>query len=318
MYLSSVKGDHEQALPLARRSDKGDPATWIVIAKALRTTGDCVGALRAARRAFELAAPKSRHDPSRADERAHAKFEEVMALTWLGRLEEARSALGTLYDGYDSQARIRWRGWARYVNGGLQVLDGRGRDALSELAAAYEFFEADDSSGQRKVACKLVEAAAKRILGDTSAAARIRISRGIDPVLLDLRAALDFELAEAAREQGPARYDEAERRYRAAASVAKRPLLNCAALIGLAELEHGRGDDGRPTLERARELALEHGFRRLQVDAVVTAYRIRLVSRDKAALQLSDLLDALPRFGLDTPSVDRVLDEPNHRLVCVW
>ena len=57
MYLSSVTGEHDLALSLAKRSDKNDPATWIVIAKAERNAGNCESALKAAREASRLAAP---------------------------------------------------------------------------------------------------------------------------------------------------------------------------------------------------------------------------------------------------------------------
>jgi tetratricopeptide (TPR) repeat protein len=321
MYLSSVTGDHETALSLANRSDKRDPATWIVIAKAQRNAGNCQAALDAALKASKQAAPETEVDDSaktaaKADEKAHAVFEQVFALTWLGRFQEARASLTTLYDGYDAQARIRWIGWAKYLEGGLRLLDGDGAAAATELYAAMEFFEADDTSGRRKKACEVLIAAAKRLQGDTSTSARIWLPSGADPNIVELAATLDFEVAESAREA--LEHDKAACHYASAADLGRRPLLRCAALLGIAELEPATSERATDALREARDIATRCQFRRLQADAVVTAHRLGL-PRNDALRQLAEFADVLPGWDSNGASApDAFLDNEHHRIVCVW
>jgi len=210
MYLSSVTGEHDTALDLAERSDKTDPATWIVMAKAKRNAGNCESALGDAREASRLAAlPEAAQDtpgsgeakgpPSRADEKAHALSEEVFSCIWLGRYREARRVLATLYDGYDAQARIRWIGWAKYLEAGLRLLNGKGEEAASELEAARSFFEADDSDGRRRAACDVLTLAAYRILPDAEKASKaaqdLWLPSSNEANIVELAATRDFEVA---------------------------------------------------------------------------------------------------------------------------
>lgn len=330
MYLSSVVGDHDVALSLARRSDKNDPATWIVIAKAERNAGNCESALHAAREASRLAAPPETSEdtadrdektpPSRADEKAHAVFEEIFALTWLGRYREARSVLTTLYDGYDAQARVRWIGWAKYLEAGLMLLNGNGQGAAVELQSAKAFFEADDVEGRRRAACDVLAVAAYRIQGDPrnakSMAEMAWVPSGSEPNLEELAASRAFEVAETARE---VRSDtDAGEHYRLAASLGHRPQLRCAAKLGLAELETTPEDLAESHLNEAMAIATSCRFRRLLADVAVTAHRRRLLRRDEALDRLRQYKDVLPGWDDATGTdVEHYLDG-HHRIVCVW
>ena len=228
--------------------------------------------------------------------------------------------LTTLYDGYDAQARIRWIGWAKYLEAGLRLLNGNGQGASTELESAKAFFEADDAEGRRKTACDVLAVAAHRVQGEPSNAVakteRLWVPSGSEPNLEELAAALDFEIAEAAREtQSDA---EAGHHYRLAANLGHRPLLRCAAKLGLAELEATPEDEAESHLNEAMAIALGCQFRRLLADAAVTAHRRRRLGHDEALDRLREYQDVLP--GWDDPKgpdLERFLDS-HHRIVCVW
>jgi tetratricopeptide (TPR) repeat protein len=328
MYESSVLGDHEAALELASRSDPRDPATWIVVAKAERYRGQCREALAAAQKASELAAPLAPTRPARADEKAHAVFEEIYSLIWLGRFAEAQECLGRLYRGYDAQARVRWMGWARYQQAGLALLLGEPERAIDELNSAERYFSADDDSGRRRAECLVLAAAAHRQAGNLRPAFTLRPIVGTDPVADLHNKTVAFERAEAYRSQGE--FNQALEDYDEALVSRERPMLRCVVLLGRAEcllaVANGQGGAARngdafiaqaeQLVEQALGLAQRCELRHVVGHVLVTAERVR-PSADPAG-RLAPYREVLGAVLSDWAAPIEDLISGDHPIYCLW
>lgn len=321
MLLSSVYGEHNLAANLAQGADENDPATWIVRAKALRNQGHCDEALAASIAASRLAVPAKATMRGHPDEAAHAVFERVFALIWLGRWDEAERELSTMYDGYDGQAAARWLGWSRYLKGGLKLLQGCPSDAERELRAASDYFASDDDSGRRSLACDVLMRAVKRSEGqpDTS-------EMSLPPIRLavidQLRASIDIEIAEAARMIGD--FDLAIPRYQPIARLTAQPMLSTAALIGLAEAGVASASMDAATIaasiSEAEQQARQSGFRHLEAAAIITSCRAGQRTVSDALRQLHQFRDVTKRPRSDVDWVRKVVTDQTeyHAIYCVW
>lgn len=317
MLLSSVYGEHDAALTLAQGADEADPATWIVRAKALRNRGQCEEALAAAVKASEYAVPSKGVLRSRPDEAAHAMFERVFALIWLGRWDDAERQLSVLYGGFDGQAAARWLGWSRYLKGGLQLLRGYPAEARRELGNAKGYFASDDEGRRRELACDVLIRAVSRSEGNPDKS-EITIPSLPLAVIEQLRISADIEVAEAARATGD--LDLARRKYEPLSRMVTRPMVSIPAVLGLAEASIATGPVDAEAVSAAERLARQCGFRHLEAAAIITSCRTGQRPASKGLRLLDQFQDVTKRAGSAPDWVWQAVTDPgtHHSIYCVW
>jgi hypothetical protein len=164
----SRSGRHRAVLRATRTLTADALSVQLILrSESLRVTGSLDEATAAAT-AARVRAAEERH-PVRL---AHAAFQECLALLWAGRLAEARRCLADYLRPYAELAANRWNAWADFIEGGLAVYSGHGRDALDAYSDAELRFKAEGLT-DGVVSVLTARLAARRLLRDPAGYTRL-------------------------------------------------------------------------------------------------------------------------------------------------
>ena len=286
--LGSHEGKHDEAIARADRAlDQSDPAILLQRAKAARFAGRIAEALGLAERVVELA-----ESQQLVDYGAHAIFETIFAYTWTGDYDAARRALGRFHHGVDALAGVRWMAWSEWHAGCLDIYANRPDLALEHLAESRSLFR-DDGLVGGEVSALTVELTARRMLDDQSGLNTTNIEllklsgkRGWTSYTND-SIAIELLLRRYVVEDPLRLRPDVERFVNQSAGE---PVLQCLALLCLAEIDLALGQDGVEAVERARTLGLRSGLRYIVAHAAITDHR-------SGRSTTQDTLDAIHRTG---------------------
>jgi hypothetical protein len=130
-----------------------------------------------------------------------------------------------------------------------------------------------------------------------------------------LKAAADVEIAEAVRASGD--FDLAMSKYKPLTSLGSRPMLNMAALLGMAELSIVAGDVDQAAVFGAEQGARSAGIRHLEAAAIITSCRAGQRTVSETLQLLENFRDVVVGNEDSIRHLLTHLATP-HAIYCVW